>query len=167
MSHCCLWLIVQIFWLIHLFTFSLFSFLCTLFTHSCSFIHTLFSSLFIFPFSSKLFHYTVWKSPFSLLRLSLIYVSLSVFLPLHVAFFLNFLLLFLLYVLLNFFFFSFLCLFFPSTPFVSVAKYLIMNTLKWHHCSLLELGLFRSQSRGWWREHAAFSNIYFSLFCVT
>lgn len=57
------------------------------------------------------------------------------------------------------------CFFFPlSLLFISADKYLIMSALTWHHCSLLELRVFRSRSRGWRRKHAALSNIHLSPF---
>ena len=51
-----------------------------------------------------------------------------------------------------------------SLLFISADKYLNMSALTWHHCSLLELRVFRSRSRGWRREHAALSNVHLSLF---
>lgn len=87
-------------------------------------------------------------------------------------------------------FFFYICLFFSNTPpvskllflflclvvffmfassslsllFISADKYLIMSALIWHHCSLLELRVFRSRSRGWRRKHAALSNVHLSAF---
>lgn len=52
----------------------------------------------------------------------------------------------------------------PSLLFISADKYLIMSALTWHHCSLLELRVFRSRSRGWRRKHAALSNVHLSPF---
>lgn len=51
-----------------------------------------------------------------------------------------------------------------SLLFISADKYLIMSALTWHHCSLLELRVFRSRSRGWRRKHAALSNVHLSPF---
>lgn len=51
-----------------------------------------------------------------------------------------------------------------SLLFISADKYLIVSALTWHHCSLLELRVFRSRSRGWRRKHAALSNVHLSPF---